>query len=443
VGGSMILAEFDRQVVRSPTWLLTLESSQPTVSKTVPPSQAGSSSEGAENVWLPGERHEGLLSCAARLRSYGHCEETIRNALLAMNEYECSPPLDIDEVLGIATWIAGKPPGRSSPPVVKQEPRFYTLAELQALPPPEWLIEGVLPAGGLCEVHGAPGHGKSFLALDWAMRIATGIPWCGRPVKEGPVVYVAAEDFFGLGGRTRSWELANVVAEDAPLIWHDGPIQLLDEGEVDSFLEMVARLPEPPAFIVFDTLARCFAGGEENSAADMTRAIAAVDRIRRVTGAAVLLLHHTRKNDQTERGSGVLRGAADAMISVRQKGDCVTMSCVKLRGAGDFDPIQLRRIVVEKSCVLEPVAGVVEAESSTTLNSDHNVLLDLLVDGPLRSMEWKRRSRLSKSTFHRRRMDLVEGALVVCEDSLYRLTEAGEEARRFHGSSLVPIGSRK
>ena len=52
---------------------------------------------------------------------------------------------------------------------------------------------------------------------------------------------------------------------------------------------------EEPKLIIFDTLARCMVGGDENSPLDMGRAVAAADRVRVETGAAVLLVHHPTK----------------------------------------------------------------------------------------------------------------------------------------------------
>src|SRR4051794_31851873 len=77
--------------------------------------------------------------------------------------------------------------------------------DLQRLPDPSWLITGVLPAGGLAVLYGRPGAAKSFLALDWALSVAAGIPWLGCPTEQGHVVYIAAEGKAGLNVRARAW----------------------------------------------------------------------------------------------------------------------------------------------------------------------------------------------------------------------------------------------
>src|ERR1700674_809342 len=81
----------------------------------------------------------------------------------------------------------------------------YSIAELLSIEPPEWLIDGVMPLMGLTALYGQPGGGKSFIALDMALAIASGRPWQGHPVKRGYVVYISAEGGSGLSKRVGAW----------------------------------------------------------------------------------------------------------------------------------------------------------------------------------------------------------------------------------------------
>ena len=60
--------------------------------------------------------------------------------------------------------------------------------------------------------------------------------------------------------------------------------------------------------VVFDTWQRCL-GADENDTADVSRAITALDRIRDTLGCAELVLHHTRVDEDRERGSTALRAS--------------------------------------------------------------------------------------------------------------------------------------
>ena len=72
------------------------------------------------------------------------------------------------------------------------KPLFLPVGEIE-LQPPEWLIEGVLEAKTLCGIIGASYSGKSLVAIDMALCIASGISFHGCNVKTGSVLYIAGE----------------------------------------------------------------------------------------------------------------------------------------------------------------------------------------------------------------------------------------------------------
>ena len=77
--------------------------------------------------------------------------------------------------------------------------------------------------------------------------------------------------------------------------------------------------------VVVDTLARAIAEGDENTADDMGAPIAVLDRVREATGAHVMLIHHTGKDEARGiRGHSSLNGAADMTLHVTKDGDEVT-----------------------------------------------------------------------------------------------------------------------
>lgn len=239
--------------------------------------------------------------------------------------------------------------------------RFMTDAEVEQMPPPEWLIGDHLPAGRLSVIFGEYGSAKSFLALDWALRIATGKPWMGQPVKAGVVAYVAGEGIGGLGKRIRAWKARNGWTGPTKLYLLGDPPQLLRAQDIVALCEAIRTLPETPQFIVIDTLARSMVGGNENDQEDMGLAVAAADRLRIEFGAHVALLHHKPHGADRTRGSTVLPGAADTLIKVVKDGDLITVSCDKQKDYAAFDRAYLRLEVValddyadQTSCVLTP-----------------------------------------------------------------------------------------
>jgi RecA-family ATPase len=190
--------------------------------------------------------------------------------------------------------------------------KFYSIEEVRSLPDPEWLIEDFLPKASFAVLFGPPSVGKSFLALDLALAIAAGRDWFGRTVKGGPVLYIAAEGFGGLKLRISALLIHSEYDVKTECAFLNRPINFLKPDEVQSLIKVIQEARLEPALIIIDTFARCFVGGEENSATHLGLFIENVGTVLRETGAAVLVLHHTGKNEQRgARGSSALIGAAD------------------------------------------------------------------------------------------------------------------------------------
>jgi RecA-family ATPase len=218
------------------------------------------------------------------------------------------------------------------------EPRFRLLspAELAALPKPNWLIEGVLPEHSFCVLYGEPGSGKTFVALSMALSVAADHSWCGKPAVGGAVLYVAAEGLYGLPLRVEAYQTKHGLS--AQNIRYLGEaFDLRNPDDIEELLVSLQAEGIQPVLIVLDTLARLMVGADENSAKDMGLAIAGIDWLRQKTRAAALVVHHTRKNGQTERGSSALRGAADVMIECKKPDQSdVHFECAKMKDAEPF-----------------------------------------------------------------------------------------------------------
>lgn len=205
--------------------------------------------------------------------------------------------------------------------------KLLSFADLLDLPPPEPLVEDLLDRDTLAVPYGPSGSGKSFLALDIGWCVAGNLPWQGRQVHGGRVLYVLGEGKGGIGKRARAWIIGH--GADQPKDFHLYPqaVNLLNLDQVATLVEWAAA--HQPVLVVLDTLARSMPGGDENTGRDMSVAIEAADAIRRACGACVVLIHHTGKDGQLERGHSSLRAAVETMIPVKAQGRIVTV------GGGD------------------------------------------------------------------------------------------------------------
>jgi RecA-family ATPase len=196
---------------------------------------------------------------------------------------------------------------------------------------------------------GPAGVGKSFVALDLAQSIGLGNSWLSFETTTGSVMYVAAgEGGTGLKYRIRAWKAYNETVPENVAYGLD-PVQLHKPASVSNFVNGLEDAELQPDLIIFDTLARCSVGIDENSVEGMGTAIQGIDRIRDLTKACVMVVHHSGKPDKegysTYRGSTALEGAADTMMQlVRERGSetRLTLSCTKQKDAQKFFPIRLR-----------------------------------------------------------------------------------------------------
>ena len=224
----------------------------------------------------------------------------------------------------------------------KERFRLLSPEEVEALPDLDWLIDGVLPKPSFAVLYGEPGCGKTFVALSMALQIANGQPWLERGVRQGRVLYLAAEGVLGLKLRIAAHrERFGVTADKTRFL-----AETMNVTDVKDSEALVARLKEQefmPDLIVIDTFARVTVGMDENSAQDMGRVVDQIEYLRNVTGATILMVHHSAKNSPTERGSGALRGAVDVMIRCAQAEEGgerdIELICAKMKDAEPFQPI--------------------------------------------------------------------------------------------------------
>lgn len=225
--------------------------------------------------------------------------------------------------------------------------KLLTVAEVEAQKPPPFLIDGILQASSTTVLYAPPGVGKSFVAMAWAGSVAAGVPWLGREVIKGPVLYIAAEGRGGLGVRFRAlragWKQRSISGDLADLaILADAP-QLLDRDQADEITRLAESLDEKPVLLVADPLIRMYVGKDENSTAEMGAWVDQFDRIGHRIGCARLILHHSLKSAKNiERGSSALRGAADAMFCLVDQGQGrIRLVCDKAKDFEAPEPIGL------------------------------------------------------------------------------------------------------
>lgn len=221
--------------------------------------------------------------------------------------------------------------------------------EIQAQLTNAWLVRNLLTLGGLGLIYGAPGAGKSFFAIDIALRISAGWPVDGRAVQQQPVIYIGAEGQNGLRSRVAAWRQHHGIEDELAFALIPCAVNLLDPNAdlprlIDAINDATARFGQAPGLIVIDTLAATFGGGDENTTA-MIAYINNLAKLKDAFGATVLAVHHRPKDalNDTPRGHSSLMGAMDTII--RLDGSDTRMATITKQKDAEAGPAILFNLV--------------------------------------------------------------------------------------------------
>jgi len=214
--------------------------------------------------------------------------------------------------------------------------KLMSLADLDALQPPQWLIHTLVPERSLIVPYGPPKAGKTFVILSMGLHIAAGMTWFGYPVQQGAVVYIAGEGVGGLKTRIAAMRARYGIGMDVPFFVLGRAVNFRVAAEVAALeaaiRETIGNIPL--RLLVVDTLARAMPGADENSAQEVGAVIAAADHLKDALNTAVALVHHEGKDgDRGARGTSALRGAWDAAYRIVSSGNNVTLTVVDQKDA--------------------------------------------------------------------------------------------------------------
>ncbi|GGW15828.1 hypothetical protein GCM10018980_51350 [Streptomyces capoamus] len=207
--------------------------------------------------------------------------------------------------------------GRSGDPADALLAELLDAASLDNMPTLEPLVGDLLHLDSLARIIGPSGHMKSFVTIDIAGHVGTGMRWHGHYVRQGTVVYLVAEGARGIRKRVRAWEKHYGLKMDN-VLFLPRPVQAMGP-EWDTLIEAMRRLQ--PQMVIIDTQARVSVGVEENSNTEVGVVIERIEELRRATGACVLVIHHTGHVGEHGRGASSAKGALQSELHVSKKGE--------------------------------------------------------------------------------------------------------------------------
>ncbi len=178
----------------------------------------------------------------------------------------------------------------------------------------EWLIDGMIPLGGITLLSAPSSTGKTWLAHAIAGAVAHGTPFLDRKVKQRPVVYLDRENPLAVV----KLRLKNLGISETEKMRLWGGWNLAEVcGPDDAELIEYANKHHP--LLVFDSLVR-FHSGDEQSAKDTSVFMKPLRKLANL-GATVIILHHTGKSltSKKYRGSSDIEAAVDMAYFIEGK----------------------------------------------------------------------------------------------------------------------------
>ena len=178
----------------------------------------------------------------------------------------------------------------------------------------DWLIPGWLPCGHITLLAGAPGMGKTTLALAVATAVSTGGKWGNSvPVNFGGTILFTGEDSI------ESTIIPNLIASgaDLPRIHFPGQITGKDDkqkdfkrnfnpgDDLDALATCMKSVRNPKLVIIDPALALASKTRDEYRASDIRKTLEPVQQFAKDHGVAVLCITHFLKRHNST-GSGVL-----------------------------------------------------------------------------------------------------------------------------------------
>lgn len=199
---------------------------------------------------------------------------------------------------------------------------------------PRWLLHKFLERGVLAVMAGQRSTYKSFIALDWMLRVAS----------EGfPVVLLSGEGA-GLDRRVDAWLQAHgngVSLTDLSVLAIERPLNLNMEEEVKALVAAIEIARIKPAAILIDTLSKFSAGLDEQSNTHVAEFLSMLSReLRERFDCTVLLIAHAGHGDaRRPRGASALMANPDAEYIVERSNPQAMVATVTRERFKDYQAL--------------------------------------------------------------------------------------------------------
>ena len=219
----------------------------------------------------------------------------------------------------------------------------------------DWLVEGMIKQQSLVMFGGMPSGGKTYLAVELMLSVASGKPFLGQyQVKQGDALFIACEGRDSVLRRVGAWnhmKNGGVDVENAYISSREMVVTAPETADIsiEQYVKAIEVEDIRPKVIFIDTMNYSLGSAKENDANDMTNYFRRIaHRLINKFACVVVLLHHTSKDGADIRGSSTIRGALDALFLVsRDTAGVFTVKNDKHKDRDKLEPFYLEGRLVE------------------------------------------------------------------------------------------------
>ncbi len=243
------------------------------------------------------------------------------------------------------------------------------------LPRTKFVIQGILPQG-LAIIAGAPKIGKSWLMLDWCVKIAKGENIWNFKTTQGTTLYLCLED-----NNSRIQDrLLTITDEVTSNVYFVTSCCSLSDGLEEQIRNFVKEHSDT-ILIVIDTLQMVRRNTKDISYASDYKEIETIKRIADELQIAILLVHHIRKQDDKDplnklSGTNGIAGCADTILTLdksKRSQNNATLICT----GRDIEYREFELNFNKEDCVWNLIADSSE-NPNMLLPDEMNLLIEMI-----------------------------------------------------------------
>ena len=241
--------------------------------------------------------------------------------------------------------------------------KIHDACDILTADPPEarWLVDDLMPAGYVLMLYSPEGVGKTVLAYNLAISVATNTPFLGRPTGSGTVLYLDEEnpDLYLHDLLSKMCRARGLKPTDLKNRLLFGRFALIGKRAED-WSALVERTVEilRPALIVLDTFSSIlpFIENVENDNALMRGMFRYIRAMKsRSPETTILVLHHPAKRQKRPRGAGAIGQDVDGYYSLNYvrgryaKANHITvLNPEKARCLAGVHPIKVKPVMADE-----------------------------------------------------------------------------------------------